>query len=74
MPFRWLYYLARTVYSHKKNDEQDPNNQEKKKYFCLLRELILNKDAADFENSSEDKINDLRRDILNELRKLKGVK
>ena len=74
VPFRWFYYLAKTVYTHKKNKDQDLIKQDEKKYFCLLRELILNKQAADFEKTDEDKIADLRQDILNELRKLKEVK
>ena len=74
VPFRWFYYLARTVYTHKKNKDQDLIKEDEKKYFYLLRELILNKQAADFEKSDEDKIGDLRQDILNELRKLKKTK
>ena len=49
-----------------------------KKYFCLLRELILSNQAAILDMSIEDKISDLRQDILNELRnelrKLKDLK
>eukprot|EP00092_Neocalanus_flemingeri_P014695 GFUD01015857.1.p1 GENE.GFUD01015857.1~~GFUD01015857.1.p1 ORF type:complete len:290 (-),score=51.62 GFUD01015857.1:8-784(-) len=73
-PFRWIYYLAKSIYRCKKINDQASNKQDKMKYFCLLRELILNKQEAEFENSSEDKTNDLRKDILNELQKLKKLK
>ena len=76
VPFRWFYYLATTVYRSKKSKEQ--NTLKQKKYFCLLRELILSNQAAILDMSIEDKISDLRQDILNELRnelrKLKDVK
>eukprot|EP00092_Neocalanus_flemingeri_P022995 GFUD01024927.1.p1 GENE.GFUD01024927.1~~GFUD01024927.1.p1 ORF type:complete len:782 (-),score=177.44 GFUD01024927.1:193-2538(-) len=74
VPFRWIYYLARAVYNSKKEKNQDPIKQDKKKYFFLVRELILNKQEAEFEKSSDDKINDLKKDIFNELRKINKLK
>ena len=86
VPFRWFFYLAKAVYKCKKNRFQDLSEEEKekkkekerkyfcekdKKYFCLLRQLILIQQALDLEQSSEDRIADLRQDILNELRNLK---
>ena len=52
----------------------EPYKQDKKKYFCLLRELILNKQEAEYETSFEDKFNDLKKDIINELRKIQKIR
>ena len=52
----------------------EPYKQDKKKYFCLLRELILNKQEAECETSFEDKFNDLKKDIINELRKMQKTR
>ena len=48
----------------------EPYRQDKQKYFFLLRELILNKQDSEYETSYEDKIDDLKKDIVNEMRKL----
>eukprot|EP00092_Neocalanus_flemingeri_P012459 GFUD01013432.1.p1 GENE.GFUD01013432.1~~GFUD01013432.1.p1 ORF type:complete len:765 (-),score=167.64 GFUD01013432.1:60-2354(-) len=73
VPFRWIYYLARAVYACKK-EKKDPIKQDKKKYFWLLRELILNKQEAEYEKSDDDKMTDLKMDIFNELRKFNNPK
>eukprot|EP00092_Neocalanus_flemingeri_P076011 GFUD01094242.1.p1 GENE.GFUD01094242.1~~GFUD01094242.1.p1 ORF type:complete len:767 (-),score=165.01 GFUD01094242.1:60-2360(-) len=73
VPFRWIYYLARAVYACKK-EKKDPIKQDKKKYFWLLRELILNKQEAEYEKSDDDKMTDLKMDIFNELRKINNPK
>ena len=45
-----------------------PNREDKQKYFFLLQELILNKEDSEYETSYEDKLNDLKRDIINEMK------
>eukprot|EP00092_Neocalanus_flemingeri_P034837 GFUD01037911.1.p1 GENE.GFUD01037911.1~~GFUD01037911.1.p1 ORF type:complete len:776 (+),score=151.98 GFUD01037911.1:147-2474(+) len=65
VPFCLIYYLARAVYACKKD---------KTRYVWLLRELILNKQEAEDEKSDNDKMNDLRMDIFNELRKFNNPK
>ena len=52
----------------------EPYKQDKKKYFLLLRELILNKQEAEYETSDEDKFNDLKKDLINEMKKLQKIK
>ena len=74
VPFRWLYWVAKAVYKCKKSDRLEPYKQDKKKYFLLLRELILNKQEAEYETSDEDKFNDLKKDLINEMRKLRKIK
>ena len=70
MPFRWIYWLAKIVYKCKKNNYAESAKQDKQKYFFLLRELILNKQESDKEISYEDKIDGLKKDIINEVRKV----
>ena len=72
VPFRWIYYLAKAVYKCKKIDHA--NKQDKKKYFCLLRELIVNRQKAEFVKSSEDTMNDLKKDIINDFEKISEEK
>ena len=70
-PFRWIYWIAKAVYNCKKSGPMmEPYRQDKQKYFFLLRELILNKQDSEYETSYEDKIDDLKKDIVNEMRKL----
>ena len=66
--------MAKAVYKCKKTNCMEPYKQDKKKYFCLLRELILNKQEAEYETSFEDKFNDLKKDIINELRKMQKTR
>ena len=40
--------------------------EEKKKYFQLLKKLILIKERKEHEKTVDDKMNDLRRDIRND--------
>ena len=46
----------------------EPNRQDKQKYFFLLRELILNKEDSENETSYEDKLKDLKKDIIKEMK------
>ena len=69
-PFRWFYWIAKAVYNCKKRRSLEPVRQDKQKYFLLLRELILNKQESEYETSYEDKFDDLKKDIVNEMRKL----
>ena len=48
----------------------EPYRQDKQKYFFLLRELILNKQDSENETSIEDKFDDLKKDLVNEMRKM----
>ena len=40
--------------------------EEKKKYFQLLKKLILVKERKEYEETVDDKMGDLRRDIRND--------
>ena len=52
----------------------EPYKQDKKKYFCLLRELILNKQEAECETSFEDKFNDIKKHMINELTTIQKIR
>ena len=41
--------------------------EEKKKYFRLLKKLILIKERKEHEQTADDKMEDLRRDLRNDL-------
>ena len=68
VPFRWIYYVAKAVYKCKKTGHD--NKQDKKKYFCLLHKLIINRQKAKFKKSSEDLMDDLKKDIINDFEKI----
>merc|ERR1712020_726397 len=67
-PFTWVYYIARAVYRSKGGDLEPSKEVEekKKKYFQLLKKLILIKERKEQEQTADDKIEDLRRDIRND--------
>ena len=63
--------MAKAVYNCKKSKHMmKPCRQDKQKYFFLLRELILNKQDSEYETSIEDKFDDLKKDLVNEMRKM----
>ena len=63
--------MAKAVYNFKKSAHMmEPYRQDKQKYFLLLRELILNKQDSEYETSYEDKMNDLKKDLVNDMRKI----
>lgn len=62
--------MAKAVYNCKKSRSLETVRQDKQKYFLLLRELILNKQESEYERSYEDKFDDLKKDIVNEMRKV----
>ena len=67
-PFTWVYYIARAVYRSKGGSlEPAKEVEEKKKYFQLLKKLILIKERKEHEQTADDKMEDLRRDIRNDL-------
>ena len=66
-PFTWVYYIARAVY-RSKGGSFEPSREvleKKKKYFQLLKKLILIKERKEHEQTVDDKMEDLRRDIRN---------
>ena len=66
-PFTWVYYIARAVYRSKGGSlEPAKEVEEKKKYFQLLKKLILVKERKEYEQTVDDKMGDLRRDIRND--------
>ena len=71
VPFRWNYYLAKAVYRCKKINAKEERKQETLKYYSLVRQLILNKKEEEFKKSSYEQNKDLKKDIINELKKLK---
>ena len=62
--------MAKAVYNCKKSRSLETVRQDKQRYFLLLRELILNKQESEYERSYEDKFDDLKKDIVNEMRKV----
>ena len=68
-PFTWVYYIARAVYRSKGGNLEPAQEVEekKKKYFQLLKKLILIKERKEQEHTADDKMEDLRRDIRNDL-------
>lgn len=67
-PFTWVYYIARAVYRSKGGSlEPAKEVEEKKKYFRLLKKLILIKERKEHEQTADDKMEDLRRDLRNDL-------
>jgi len=66
-PFTWVFYIARAVYRSKGGGlEPSKEVEEKKKYFQLLKKLILIKERKEQEQTADDKMEDLRRDIRND--------
>ena len=74
VPFRWTYYVAKAIYKFKSSNVKHANKQDNLKYHKLLRRLILDNTEAQLGASSHMKNNDLKLDILNELKKLKNLK
>ena len=74
VPFRWTYYIAKAVYKCKTSAGRHANKQDNLKYYKLVRRLILDNREAELGKSSHVKNNDLKQDILNELKKLKNLK
>ena len=63
-PFTWVYYIARAVYRRKGGClEPSKEVEEKKKYFQLLKKLILIKEQKEHERTVNDRMEDLKRDI-----------
>merc|ERR1719384_2543517 len=72
-PFTWVFYIARAVYRSKGGGlEPAKEVEEKKKYFQLLKKLILIKERKELEQTVDVKMEDLRRDIRNDLLGWKG--
>ena len=74
MPFRWIYYIAKGVYKCKTSNGTHANKQDNLKYYKLVRRLIRDNIEAELGESSHMKNNDLKLDILNELKKLTNLK
>ena len=72
VPFRWTYYIAKAVYKCK--DSSHATKQDHSEYYALVRRLILEIRETEIESSSYMKNNDLRMDILNEIKKMKTLK
>ena len=76
-PFQWFYYLACFVHKCKSGFGVDTERkfaeqrEKRKEYLKLLKKLIEIKMHTDFENTSEDKLADLRKDINLDMEALK---
>ena len=69
VPFRWIYYIAKAVYKAK--GSKHTKTRDHLKYYNLLHKLILEHREQESESVSDRQSNDLRRDILNELKMMK---
>ena len=68
-PFTWVYYIARAVNRRKGGGlelSEEAVVEEKRKYFQLLKKLALIKERKENEQTADEKIEDLRRDIRND--------
>jgi len=66
VPFRWIYYIAKAVYKSKGSKHTSPRDH--MKYYSLLRRLILEYREEQVDSSRYRQNDDLRRDILAELK------
>ena len=65
-PFTWVYYIARAVYRSKGGSLEPPREvEEKKKYFQLLKKLMLIKEGKEHKQTVDNKMGDMRRDLRN---------
>ena len=65
-PFQWIYYLAYLVHQYKMEKSEgvaEQKQNKRKEYLKLLKKLLDMKLHNEFENTREDKLADLRRDI-----------
>ena len=71
-PFQWFFYLAYFVYKCRAPvEEKSQKLAERKKYLKLLKKLLDIKLHLELENTSEDKLADLRKDINLDMEALK---
>merc|ERR1719458_1229049 len=71
-PFSPFYYLTLAIYRCRRHKKQGKKRilEQKKNYFKLVKRLTQGKQQAEYENSEEDNINDLKVDLLNQMRKM----
>ena len=68
-PFTWVYYIARAVYRSKRGGlelSEEAVVEEKRKYFQLLKKLALIKERKENDQTADEKIEDLRRNVRND--------
>merc|ERR550532_4005105 len=80
-PFQWIFYLARLVQwckkscggaaTKEKNQKQQKRSTKRKEYLQLLKKLLDIKLHIELENTSEDKLADLRKDINHDMAGMK---
>ena len=73
-PFQWIYYLAYFDHQYKMEKSEGLAEQKQKKrkeYLKLLKKLLDMKLHNEFENTREDKLADLRKDINLDMEALK---
>ena len=78
-PFQWFFYLAYFVHKCKacrdgtkeRNQKLAEQSPKRKKYLKLLKKLLDIKLHVELENTSEDKLADLRKDINLDMEALK---
>ena len=77
-PFQWIYFLAYLVRKCKncggkmeRSERHAEQSEKRKEYLKLLKKLLDMKLHNEFENTREDKLADLRRDINLDLDALK---
>ena len=69
-PFRFIYWLAKWIYKQKlKSEAMKENMDQKEAYYMLLKRLLALKHQAEYENTDEDNLKDLRTDLLFDLSK-----
>ena len=75
-PFQTIYYFAYFVHKYKNGQqrnqrEADEEKEKSKEYLKLLKKLIDIQQHNEFENTDEDKLADLRKDMKLDIEQMK---
>ena len=76
-PFQTIYYIAYFVHKYKNGQqrnrrEADEEKEKSKEYLKLLKKLIDIQQHNEFENTDEDKLADLRKDMKLDIEQMKN--
>ena len=75
-PFQTIYYIAYFVHKYKHRQrmprEVKEEKEKSKEYLRLLKKLIDIQQHTEFENTDEDKLADLRKDMKLDLEQMKN--
>ena len=76
-PFQTIYYIAYFVYKCKNGQQRNPRKVDKEKekgkeYLKLLKKLIDIQQQNELENTDEEKLADLRKDMKLDIEQMKN--